>query len=170
MKKLFKVALVAVGILFAGNFANAQTKIGHINFNQLIDLMPETKTISTQLQAYQKQFIDQLTTMNNEYTTKGTEFQKTSATMTDAVRTVKATELQDIQKRMQDYQNTAQQQVEAKKNELGKPLFDKATAAVTAVAKEKGYTYVLDSSQVSLLVSPDADDLMAAVKLKLGLK
>jgi outer membrane protein len=33
MKKLFKVALVAVGMIFAGNFANAQTKIGHINFN-----------------------------------------------------------------------------------------------------------------------------------------
>ncbi|SDP61584.1 periplasmic chaperone for outer membrane proteins Skp [Mucilaginibacter sp. OK268] len=170
MKKLFKVALVAVGMLFAGNFANAQTKIGHINFNQLIDMMPETKTVTTQMQAYQKTFIDQLTSMNNEYTTKGQEFQKNQATMTDAVRTVKGNELQDLQKRMQDYQNNAQQQVDAKRQELGKPLIDKATAAVNTVAKEKGYAYVLDSSQVSLLVSPDADDLMAAVKLKLGLK
>ncbi|MEN0055025.1 MAG: OmpH family outer membrane protein [Mucilaginibacter sp.] len=170
MKKLFKVALVAVGMLFAGNFANAQTKIGHINFNQLIDMMPETKTVTTQMQAYQKTFIDQLTTMNNEYTTKGQEFQKNNATMTDAIRTQKGQELQDIQKRMQDYQNTAQQQVDAKRQELGKPLIDKATAAVNAVAKEKGYAYVLDSSQVSLLVSPDADDMMAAVKAKLGLK
>ena len=170
MKKLFKVALVAVGMLFAGNFANAQTKIGHINFNQLIDMMPETKTVTTQMQAYQKTFIDQLTTMNNEYTAKGTEFQKSQATMTDAVRTAKGNELQDMQKRMQDYQNNAQQQVDQKRQELGKPLIDKATAAVNAIAKEKGYAYVLDSSQVSLLVSPDADDLMAAVKLKLGLK
>ena len=170
MKKLFKVALVAVGMLFAGNFANAQTKIGHINFNQLIDMMPETKTVTTQMQAYQKTFIDQLTTMNNEYTTKGQEFQKNNATMTDAIRTQKGQELQDIQKRMQDYQNTAQQQVDAKRQELGKPLIDKATAAVNPVAKEKGYAYVLDSSQVSLLVSPDADDMMAAVKAKLGLK
>jgi outer membrane protein len=170
MKKLFKVALVAVGMLFAGNFANAQTKIGHINFNQLIDLMPETKTVTAQMQAYQKTFIDQLTTMNNEYQTKGQDFQSKSATMTDAVRAAKGAELQDIQKRMTDFQNSAQQQVEAKKNELGKPLFDKATAAVNTVAKEKGYAYVLDSSQISLLVSPDADDLMAPVKLKLGLK
>jgi outer membrane protein len=170
MKKLFKVALVAVGMIFAGNFANAQTKIGHINFNAVIDAMPETKTVSAQIQAYQKTFIDVLTNMNNEYTTKGTEFQKTQASMTDAVRSQKGAELQDMQKRMSDYQTDAQQKVEAKKNELGKPLFDKATAAVQAVAKEKGYAYVLDSSQVSLLVSPDADDLMAAVKLKLGLK
>ncbi|WP_183566282.1 OmpH family outer membrane protein [Mucilaginibacter sp. SP1R1] len=170
MKKLFKVALVAVGMLFAGNFANAQTKIGHINFNQLIDMMPETKTVTTQMQAYQKTFIDQLTTMNNEYTAKGQEFQKNNATMTDAIRTAKGNELQDMQKRMSDYQNNAQQQVDAKRQELGKPLIDKATAAVNAVAKEKGYAYVLDSSQVSLLVSPDADDLMTSVKTKLGLK
>ena len=137
MKKLFKVALVAVGMLFAGNFANAQTKIGHINFNQLIDMMPETKTVTAQMQAYQKTFIDQLTTMNNEYQAKGQDFQSKSATMTDAVRTAKGNELQDMQKRMTDYQNNAQQQVEQKKNELGKPLFDKATAAVNAVAKEK---------------------------------
>jgi outer membrane protein len=170
MKKLFKVALVAVGMIFAGNFANAQTKIGHINFNQLIDLMPEAKTVQTQMQAYQKTFMDQLTTMNNEYTTKGQEFQKTQDKMTDAVRSAKGAELQDMQKRMNDFQTNAQQQVTAKSNELGKPLIDKATAAVNAVAKEKGYAYVLDSSQITLLVSPDADDLLAAVKLKLGLK
>jgi outer membrane protein len=170
MKKLFKVALVAVGMLFAGSFANAQTKIGHINFNQLIDLMPETKTVTASIQAYQKTFIDQLTTMNNEYQTKGQDYQSKRATMTDAVRGVKESELQDIQKRMNDYQNNAQQQVDAKRQELGKPLIDKATQAVQAVAKEKGYAYVLDSSQITLLVSPDADDLMATVKLKLGLK
>ncbi|XHR93038.1 OmpH family outer membrane protein [Mucilaginibacter sp. UC70_90] len=89
MKKLFKVALVAVGLLFAGSFANAQTKIGHINFNQLIDLMPETKTVTASIQAYQKTFIDQLTTMNNEYQTKGQDYQSKRASMTDAVRTAK---------------------------------------------------------------------------------
>ena len=36
-------------------------------------------------------------------------------------------------------------------------------------AKEKGFTYVLDSSQTALLVSPPADDLIAPVKAKLGL-
>lgn len=170
MKKLFKVALVAVGMLFAGSFANAQTKIGHINFNQLIDLMPETKTVSTSLQAYQKTFVDQMTTMNNEYQGKVKDYTDKRTTMTDAVRTAKENELTDMQKRMNDYQNNAQQQVDAKRQELGKPIIDKATTAVQAIAKEKGYAYVLDSSQITLLVSPDADDLMAAAKLKLGLK
>jgi outer membrane protein len=170
MKKLFKVALVAITLILAGNFAHAQAKIGYINFQALVGQMPEAKTIRAQLDSYQKQFIDQLTAMNTELQTKGQAFQSQTATMTDATRSAKQTELQDLQKRIQDYNNTAQQQVEAKTNELSKPLIDKARAAVTSVAKEKGYTYVLDSSQTTLIVSPEGDDMMASVKAKLALK
>ncbi|MDF2431074.1 MAG: outer membrane protein [Mucilaginibacter sp.] len=170
MKKLFKVALVAVGILMMGNFAKAQTKVGYINFQSLISQMPEAKTVKTQLDTYSKQFTDQLAVMQNELQTKGKDFQAKSATMTDAVRSSKQTELQDLQNRLQNYNTTAQQKFEERSNELIKPLTDKARAALTAVAKEKGYTYVLDSSQVQLLVSPEGDDLMTAVKLKMGLK
>lgn len=170
MKKLFKVALVAVSLIFAGNFVQAQTKIGHINFQALVTQMPEYKTVQSQLDIYQKTFVDQLTAMNNNFQAEAQDFQKKGPTMSDAVRTAKQTELQDMQKRIQDYQNTAQQQVEAKSNELFKPLSDKARAAISEVAKEKGFTYVLDSSQIQLLVSPDTDDMLAAVKLKLGMK
>lgn len=170
MKKLLKVALVAVCMVFAGNIAKAQVKVGYIAFDQLVDQMPETKTIRTQMEAYQKQFIDQLTTMNNELQQKGQAYQAQRATMTDAVRTVKESELNDLQKRMNDYQNNAQQQVTAKTNELSKPLFDKVRAAISQVAKEKGYTYVLNSTQTDLIVSPPGDDLMNDVKAKLGIK
>lgn len=170
MKKLLKVALVAVCMVFAGNIAKAQVKVGYIAFDQLVDQMPETKTIRTQMEAYQKQFIDQLTTMNNELQQKGQAYQAQRATMTDAVRTVKESELNDLQKRMNDYQNNAQQQVTAKTNELSKPLFDKVRAAIAQVAKEKGYTYVLNSTQTDLIVSPPGDDLMNDVKAKLGIK
>jgi outer membrane protein len=171
MKKLLKVALVAICMLFVGNFAKAQTKIGYINFGELIREMPEAKTVQTAIESYQKQFIDQLTVMNNTLQTEAKNFQAQSATMTDAVRTSKQAELQDMQKRMQDYQNSAQTQVEAKSNELIKPVSDKCRAAVADVAKEKGYTYVFDSSQgAPLIVSPEGDDLMVPVKAKLGLK
>jgi outer membrane protein len=170
MKKLFKVALVALSMLFVGNFAKAQSKIGYINFDALIGQMPEAKTIKAQLDIYQKQFVDQLTVMNTTFTTEAKNFQAQSTTMTDAIRTSKQAELQDMQKRMQDYEANAQQQVEAKTNELSKPLVDKVRAAVADVAKEKGYNYVFNTAQTQLIVSPDGDDLMAPVKLKLGLK
>ena len=170
MKKLFKVALVAGCMLFVGNFAKAQTKIGYINFDALIGQMPEAKTVKLQMDTYQKQFIDQLTSMNNELQTKGKEYQAQNATMTDAARTAKQAELQDIQKRIQDFQNDAQQKVDAKSSELIKPLSDRARAAITEIAKEKGYTYVFNTASTQLIVSPESDDMMPAVKAKLGIK
>lgn len=170
MKKLLKVALVAVCFLSVGNFAKAQTKIGYINFDGLIGQMPEAKTVKSQLDIYSKQFTDQLAVMQTELQNKGQEFQKTQATMTDAVRSAKQAELQDIQKRMQDYNTNAQQKFEEKSNELVKPLTDKAHVAVEAVAKEKGYTYVINSAQTQFIVAPVGDDLMDAAKAKLGIK
>ncbi|WCT13952.1 OmpH family outer membrane protein [Mucilaginibacter jinjuensis] len=170
MKKLLKVVLVAGCMLLVGGFAKAQTKIGYINFNQLIDQMPQMKTVQTSAQAYQKQFVDVLQGMQTELTTKGQAYDAARATMTDAIRAQKETELQDLNKRMQDYNTTAQQKVQEKYNELAKPVVDQAKAAINAVAKEKGYTYVLDTTQGEPIVAPPTDDLMAAVKLKLGLK
>lgn len=173
MKKLLKVALVAVvavGLLFAGNLAKAQTKIGYINTNQLMDQMPEMKTLQKQMQDYQKTFSDQLATMSNELQTKGEQYQKTQSTMTDASRTAAQSELQDMQTRIASYRDNAQKQIDAKSAELLKPLQDKVRAAITAVAAEKGFAYILDSSQVELIVSPAGDDIMAPVKAKLGLQ
>ncbi|ASU33286.1 OmpH family outer membrane protein [Mucilaginibacter xinganensis] len=170
MKKLLKVALVALCFLSVGNFAKAQSKIGYINFDGLIGQMPEAKTVKSQLDIYSKQFTDQLAAMQTELQNKGQEFQKTQASMTDAVRSAKQAELQDIQKRMQDYNTNAQQKFEEKSNELIKPLSDKAHTAVEAVAKEKGYTYVVNSAQTQFIVAPVTDDLMEAVKAKLGIK
>jgi outer membrane protein len=170
MKKLFKVALVAVCLLFAGSFAKAQSKIGYINTNQLMDLLPEMKTLRVQMDAYQKTFSDQLAALSTEYQTKGQDFEAKQATMTDATRTAAQSELQDMQGRITSFRDNAQKQIEAKSNELLKPLTDKVRTAIQAVASEKGYGYVLDSSQVELIVSPPGDDLGPAVKAKLGLQ
>lgn len=171
MKKLFKVALVAVCLLSVGSFAKAQTKIGYINFSELIRSMPEFKTVQTAVDGVQKQYVDQYNQMTQAYQTELKKANDGAATMNEAQKTAEGATLQDMQKRIQDFQTDAQQKVEAKSNELTKPLVDKGKAAVTDVAKEKGYTYVFDSSQgAALIVSPEADDLMAATKLKLGIK
>ncbi|WP_462266240.1 OmpH/Skp family outer membrane protein [Mucilaginibacter sp.] len=169
MKRLFKVALVAGCMLLMAGIANAQ-KIGYVNTNELMQAMPEVKGIQTQMQTYQKSFVDQLTTLNNEYQTKGKAYETGREKMTDAQRTVSESELQDLQKRMQDLQTSASNQVQAKSSELMKPVADKVRTAINAVAKEKGYAYVLDSSQIDLIVAPATDNIQVPVRARLGLK
>ena len=52
-------------------------------------------------------------------------------------------------------------------NEFLAPLYRKIYDAIRAVAKEKGYTHVLNKD--TLLVAPDADDMIASVAAKLKL-
>jgi len=170
MKKLLKVALIGICALLVGNFAKAQSKIGYVDANQLMEMLPEMKTLQTQMQDYQKTFADQLQNMQTEYNTKLQTYEKGRAGMTDAARTAAETELQDLQQRMSSYHDNAQKSIEQKSNELLKPLSDKLKAAIQAVAAEKGYNYVLNSATTELVVAPPADDLTGAVKTKLGLK
>jgi len=170
MKKLVKVALIAICILTVSNLVKAQSKTGFIYFSSIIESMPEKATLQKTLQDYQKTFADQYQAMQTEYQTKGADYEKSKATWSDAVRTVKESELTDIQNRMQKFSTDAQQKMEARQGELVKPLVDKVTLAANAVAKEKGYAFIIDATQQILIVKNDADDITPAVKLKLGIK
>ncbi|MBC9933766.1 OmpH family outer membrane protein [Chitinophaga qingshengii] len=169
MKKYVIIAFVAVTGLFSVN-AMAQSKVAHINAQALVGSMPEAKKAETDLQTFAQSLEGEGKTMVDEYTKKVKEFDDKAASMTDNMKEIKGREIQDAQKRIQDYRDQAEQKVQQKQQELLKPIYDKARKAIEDVAKEKGYGYVIDSSAGLLLVSPSADDLLPAVKAKLGIK
>ena len=67
-------------------------------------------------------------------------------------------------------QKNAQEQLQNREAELLKPIIDRAKKAIEDVAKEGGYTYILDAGTAAILYSQDSDDIMPLVKKKLGLK
>jgi outer membrane protein len=170
IKKYLKAIIASSLLLFAASFSRAQTRIGYLNFQSLLGQMPEAALVRSDIDAYQKQFADQLTVMNNDLQAKNTAFYAEITKVNDAVRASRLAE-QDLQKRLQDYRTNAQNKVEAKSNELVRPLADKARTLIRAVAKEKGYSYVFDTSSGPILaVSPAGDDLMEAMKTRLMVK
>ena len=84
----------------------------------------------------------------------------------EAKRSDLQTRLSGMSKKKQDY-NAA---FESEKGKQIKPIQDKLLATIKAVAKEKGYGYVIDNSSNLLLVMPPGDDLLPLVKTKLGIK
>ena len=167
MKKI--ILLVACSFALLSN-VNAQTlKLGHINSQELLAMMPEVKKADADLKAYAKSFEDQLETMTKEYQKKMGDYQAQEKTMTDAVKEVKQKEITDLGARIESTQKSAEEKVMAKKQELFKPILDKAEKAIKAVAKEKGFDYVFDLSTGSVLVARDADNMLPLVKAKLGI-
>lgn len=168
-KQLLVAVLVGLGAL-VNNVAAAQTKIGYVAFNDLVQLMPEIKTIQAQMEVYQKEWIDQLQLSNTDYEKKLKDYQSQQSTLKQAEAALKLTELQTAKQRLDELNNKAQQAVTAKAEEFTKPLYQKIRSAVSAVAKEKGYNYVINSSQTDIVIAPVADNLMAFIKIRLGLK
>jgi outer membrane protein len=169
MKKF--VLFLAFGIMI-GSFANAQTamKLGHLNSQQLLSLMPEVATANKAIEAYAKTYQDQLEGMQKDYEKKIQEYTAQEKTMTEAMKEVKQKEIQDLQKRMEDLQQSAQDKIAAKKQELFKPILDKADKAIKDVAAEGGYDYIFDAGNGSLLFGKESLDILPKVKVKLGIK
>ena len=169
MKKIISLVVIACGLLGAIN-ANAQAKIGYIRIDDVVGLMPEAAKIDTLLQKYQSDSLNQ--TLNNivqEYQYKDSMLTKVDTTKTPKqVLNQLRTDVNVLAYQIQNWQSLAGQAYENKQQQLLAPLYNKAITAVRAVAKEKGYAYVM--SKDAFLVAPDGDDLLPAVAAKLGVK
>lgn len=169
MKKI--VFLLAIALTVGFTYANAQAqapKLGYINSQELLTLMPEAAQADTTLNRYTRTLGDQYQTMLQEGQSKMQEYQSNKDTWTPAIRETKERALNDLQNRMQEFQVSAQDSIQAKKAELFKPLLDKAQKAIHDVGVDGNYDYIFDGS--GLLYAKDAENLLPKVKAKLGIK
>ncbi len=170
MRNLMKLSVVLLFVV-AATTVNAQNlKFGHIDLQALIQVMPERATAETSFNNFQSDLEDVLAEMQTNYQQKLKELEQLGEGASEIKRNAKVTEIQDIQQRIQNYQVTAQQQLQQKQGELLQPVFDKAEAAIGEVAKEQGLMYVFDTgSNVVLYKSNQSMDVLPLVKKKLGI-
>ena len=171
MKKLSVSVLILVFTLMSSSmFAQVNSKLGYIDSNKLLEMMPGKDSIQTAIKAYSTSLQNQLQSMYMEYQNKLTDYQNNSRTMSDIIRQTKEKELADMETRIQDFQQKADSDLQAKQQELLQPLLDKAKKAIDEVAKENGYTYIFDAGVGVLLYYEKGDNILPLVKTKLGLK
>ena len=169
MKTISKLVLVLFALTMVVG-VNAQNKIGHINSQELLAAMPETDSAQKQLEKVAMDHDLALEEMSVEFNKKLEDLNSNYDTMSDLVKASKEAELQDLQKRIQAFQQTAEQDLQRKRMELFQPIQEKAVSAVNEVAKEQGFTYVLDAGTgVVVYMGDDAQDILPLVKTKLGL-
>jgi outer membrane protein len=168
--KIKLTTCIIIALLISGFCVNAQTlKFGHINSTLLVSMMPEAKSADSSLEKINKDVESQLKTMYAEYQAKAEDYQKTEATLSELVKQAKQKELTDLEQRIRDFQQTAQESFQKKKEALYQPIFKKASDAIHDVAKENAFSYIFDSSLGVLLYAPDGDDVLDLVKKKLNI-
>lgn len=168
MNKLTRITLV-IGAALCTLSVNAQ-KIGHISLDSLLKAMPESDSAKKQYSVYAQQLESTLENFQKEFQQKYQDYQTNQGNYTGIVKQSKEQELSDMNQRIQSFQQQAQVSLQHYGDSIQRPVIAKAKAAVSAVAKENGYKYVLDTSQGFVVYYEDTDDLFALVSKKLGLK
>ena len=171
MKKLlsFLSVLFLAILLMAPTTVDAQQKFGHINTDELLSQMPGRDSAHAELEKYARQLESQFVAMQNEFQQKYQEF-LSDETESELIRQSRQRELQGLQERILDFQESAQEDIVRKEERLLRPIIDKARSAIEKVAKEHNYTYVFDSSTGLLLHSDPGDNIMPLVKKELELE
>jgi len=173
-----KIAIIAVLFLIGALGAKSveAQKIGYVDMQEIIFNMPEAKDADSSLRVYQQDLYQEMQNMQQEFQDNAAKFIADSLNMSEAVKEVKRDELQSQQQRIARFQQEAQDRIAGRQQSLFKPVVGKAKEAVQAVAKQKGYTWVLNAGGDDeellgvLVVKPQGDDLTADVKTNLGIK
>jgi len=174
MKRFIGIAILMSLIILVSQKAVAQTiKFGHINSDELIQALPEFDSANVKLEKFRKDLINALELMSVELNNKSDTYQKELKNYTEIVRQTKEQELVDMNKRIQEFQNNAQQQLQEKQAELFQPIMAKVDKAIKDVGKENGFVYIFSIGQGSSLLYFDdskSTNVMPLAKAKLGLK
>lgn len=165
MKRLKSLLIAAVLCLGASNSIQAQAKMAHVDVNELISKMPAMLDAQKQLEKLSGTYDAEYKTMVEEYQNKIKKYDQEASTVTDAINQSRQTEVQDLTKRITDYRDNAQKELQKKEADMVKPLMDKIKASIAKIGKAKGFQYVVN---VADLLLADGPDLTADVKKDLG--
>ncbi len=151
-----KILVVVMAVMLSFPVVSVAQKLGHINSQELLSLMPESKAAQEKLKA------------------KGQEIEYAQAmeakTLTAEAQKAKEESLQAMQGKIKAYQEQAQKDMEKMQGDLINPILEKANKAIQDVGTKNGFTYIFDTSARSIVfVSPTSENVLPLVKKELGI-
>ena len=170
MKHLPKILLVLLVAVSTSAFSQT-FKFGHLNSQELVALMPERDSAVAKLEKYSADVNETIEAMQVEFNTKLNTYQQKQATWTAAVLEAKQKELQEMQARFEQIQQSSGQEYQQLQNLLFAPVLKKANEAIQKIEKEQGFTYIFDVSSGTLpFINVDQSvDVMPLAKKELGI-
>ena len=159
--------MLVVLLLAAVSATSAQSKIGHINSEAIMQALPEAIDAQKSLDALVAQWEGELQKMQTDWKKKFDEYDKKKLVLTDQARADVERELRELDQSIADFRNKKFGQngeLFQKQNEVMKPIQNKMFQVLETVAKEDGYDYVFDKSgDILILYANDKNDLTPKV-------
>lgn len=168
MKRISYLVVVFVGILASQTYAQ---KIGHVDLEKIVVDMPAYKSAMDSMQNAQKKVQITLKKMEAEYERAAKIYQDSAKLWSMAIRQIKQNDLANLKTNFEQYYQISSMGLDSTQQLVLGRLIKKVKKAAKEVAKEKGFSYVLNYSEQAQLVLyyEESHDITAAVRKKLGL-
>jgi outer membrane protein len=158
-----------VAVLALGSTTLFAQKFGRIDYQGTIPLMPEFAQVQTDMQKVQTEYMEHIEGMQVERNRKIDEISKLPAETSETSRQLKNREVVDLDQRIQEYFQLAEQGVQTSYADLMKPLQDKADAAIAKICKAQGIIAVFQIGAMVYLDESQITDITDAVRKELGI-
>lgn len=126
--------------------AQAQLSVGVMSPDQVLDALPETAEIETELQEYvqdrEQRFQERYQSWMEELTayTEAAE----AGELSDEEQQAEEERLTELEEELSSYQNRIQNQIRQRQNDLFTPLLNRVEESMETVSEEMGLQYVLN--------------------------
>ena len=118
MRKL----IIALIVMMSVGTLSAQSKIGHINSNKLLDTLPSRKVAIKTLEDFGAAGEKELTEMETELQKIYQEYQAKGKTLSEVMRQYEEERIQKKQQALQTREQELQQQMSALSSDLNAPI------------------------------------------------
>lgn len=158
-------------LLFVFQFGINAQKVGFVNTQEILTLLPEVKQANSDIEVMKAMFQKKGQEMVQGLQIKYQDLQKKQQTgelaPIEIEKQAAALKLEEGQ--LGEFEQSSQQKIYEKSEELLKPIQDKVNKAIKDVASENGFLYIFDSSQGLVLYADPSADASKLVKAKLGI-
>lgn len=167
MKRIW-ILMLGLCLLGLGSVQAQQYKIGYFDTQYVLPKMPEYKRAQTEMQTYTKKLEDELKRKQQVLQKQVQLFRQQERNMSPAARKAKGEQLTKQNMALQKFQQSAQTNIDKKREGLLTPIYKKVENALKAVAKEGKYSYVFRKE--TSLYSNKKYNISDVVLKKLGIK
>lgn len=165
IKKILLIAALVLPIC-----ASAQTlKIGLVNVDEVVQKLPEYTDAQNKFVETSKRYEDELAKLNEELKRRYDDIQNMPDTELEAIKERKVREFQEYQVKIQQFTQTAEQEMGKVQQELMAPIEKKVQDAIRSVGQEGGYSLIQPNvGSIILYYASPVVDITNEVKAKLG--
>ncbi len=151
MKNYILILLASI----APYVASAQSKIAHVNTQEVLAAMPSYRLAIQKLEEYQNEVQTELELMVSDYREVEENLIQNQAIWTPVRIQIEQEKLAKKAQAIEERQESAQLELEAYSNELNQPILERVEKSVQLVSARHEYVYVFDSTTLMIANGPN---------------